>query len=121
MGDIGHTRVGGTAQRRDLRVVNLLARTQQLDYLKDDLFHKELLYRRRDCETLRPSAVTHFVPVTLCITQKAYVNLRLDGVIHNVTGTKCVTKDQSLNTSCSSTLSRCRPYSAALMAARSSS
>ena len=34
--------------------------------------------------------MTHFVPVTLCITQKARVNLRLDGVKHNVTGTKCV-------------------------------
>ena len=38
------------------------------------------------------SDVTHFVPVTLCITQKARVNLRLDGVKHNVTGTKCVTR-----------------------------
>ena len=36
--------------------------------------------------------MTHFVPVTLCITQKTLVNLRLDGVTHNVTGTKCVIK-----------------------------
>ena len=43
-------------------------------------------------QTSRTAAlVTHFVPVTLCITQKARVNLRLDGVKHNVTGTKCVT------------------------------
>ena len=37
------------------------------------------------------SSVTHFVPVTLCVMQKARGVLRLYGMTHNVTGTKCVT------------------------------
>ena len=34
--------------------------------------------------------VTHFVPVTLCVMQKTRDILRLYGMTHNVTGTKCV-------------------------------
>ena len=35
--------------------------------------------------------VTHFVPVTLCVTRKPRLIQWAYGVIHNVTGTKCVT------------------------------
>ena len=35
--------------------------------------------------------MTHFVPVTLCITRKPRLIQWAYGVIHNVTGTKCVT------------------------------
>ena len=34
--------------------------------------------------------MTHFVPVTLCVTQKTHVNQQPYGMTHNVTGTKCV-------------------------------
>ena len=34
--------------------------------------------------------MTHFVPVTLCITRKPRLIQWAYGVIHNVTGTKCV-------------------------------
>ena len=39
----------------------------------------------------RDTGVTHFVPVTMCVTQKVRGHLRLYGVTHYVTGTKCVT------------------------------
>ncbi len=38
---------------------------------------------------------THFVPVTLCVTQETRRNRRPYDVTHNVTGTKCVTVPQS--------------------------
>ena len=34
--------------------------------------------------------MTHFVPVTMCVTQKVWGHLRLYGVTHIVTGTKGV-------------------------------
>ena len=40
--------------------------------------------------------MTHFVPVTMCFTQRTCVNLRLYGVTHIVTGTKCVTRQPPL-------------------------
>ena len=40
---------------------------------------------------------THFVPVTLCVTQETRRNRRPYGVTHNVTGTKCVTKSVILS------------------------
>ena len=41
--------------------------------------------------------MTHFVPVTLCVTQETRRNRRPYGVTHNVTGTKCVTKSVILS------------------------